>query len=135
VIGERVGRYLLGAALLLASVNVAADDTSKKVTVHSLGPKAIRIRIAEGTAYPCESSSNVQLFTGKIEPGATIDIASATECVCIDQTYEPFPDTGWGTSRFQCRPIICDHPGKGAKCKPDPDQTIRIEVRSTPPTG
>ena len=125
----------LAAALALVTITTLApsihsDDSASRVVVKSIGPRAVRIRIAAGTVFPCDSLANDRLYEGKPDIGASVTLASAAECVCIEHTLEPFVDIGWSPPRVQCRPQICTGYGKARRCKADPDQTIRIEVRS-----
>jgi len=127
---------LVAVTLVVAEpIPARADVGATTIVVRALGPKPVRIRVAAGTVYPCDSLANERLYEGKPAVGTHVTINSAAECVCIDQTVEPFTDVGWTASRFQCRPRICTGHGKARRCRPDPDQTIRIDLRSAGSTG
>ncbi len=72
-----------------------ADDVSIPVTLTSAGPKAFKVRLADGAVLPCDSKENTLLFEGKLEPGASVRSTSKRGIVCIQQTYDDFPETGW----------------------------------------
>jgi hypothetical protein len=129
-------RRLIVALWLPIAVLSAGDATADGVTpivVTMLGPGAVRIRIARGNTFPCDSGDNRRLLEGKYAPGDILRTSTPDRCVCVQQTYEPFSDIDWSASSMVCRPQICTRPGKGQKCVPAPDPTIRLAIRSTRP--
>lgn len=76
------------------------------ISVSMVGPKAVRVRVAIGVSMPCDSSNNGKLFDGKVEPGWSQTWVASAACVCIEQTYESFPDVGWGDPFLACRPMV-----------------------------
>jgi hypothetical protein len=115
----------------------AADAAPIVVTL--IGNDEVRVRVAEGSVSPCDSPSNTLLHSGKIKPGDVVKLTTSAECVCVEQTYHPFPVTQWSQSWMACRPQICEwKPGKKKSvrvCRPDPDPTIRIVLTSSTPSG
>ena len=95
-----------------------------------LGPGAVRIRIAQGTTLPCDSIDNKMLVQGRFSPGEVVRTKVPDNCVCLQQTYEPFPDVDWAAASLVCRPQICTGVGRMRRCVPAPDPTIRVGIRS-----
>jgi hypothetical protein len=115
------------------SAGDAAADGSTPVVITMLGPDAVRIRIARGNAYPCDSGDNRMLLQGKYKPGEIVRTSTPDRCLCMQQTYEPFSDTEWSAPSTVCRPQICTRSGRGQKCVPAPDATIRLAIQSRRP--
>ncbi|GAC1394708.1 MAG: hypothetical protein NVSMB47_04050 [Polyangiales bacterium] len=124
----------LGACVLTGGPSVAlGKDAGLPIVIRNVGPKRLRVRVASGNVAPCDSLADESIFSDTLKPGAVVERAlTVGECVCVEQTYEPFPDVGWGQARFQCRPVICHGSGKARLCRPDPDPTIRIDLSSGP---
>jgi hypothetical protein len=122
----------LPIAVLSAGDAVAADGIAP-VVITMLGPGAVRIRIARGSTFPCDSADNRPLLEGKYGPGDIVRTSTPDRCLCVQQTYEPFSDVDWSASSMVCRPQICTRPGKGQKCTPAPDPTIRLAIHSNRP--
>jgi hypothetical protein len=116
--------------MMFASDVVADDATPIEITM--LGPVAVRIRLALGTTFPCDSVDNHRIVDGKFTPGQVVHAATPDRCVCFQQTYEPFSDIDWSASTMVCRPQICTSIGK-KKCVLEPDPTIRLQVSSKRP--
>ena len=76
------------------------------VSVTMTGPKSVRVRVAAGTAAPCDSSANTRLFEGKVKPNWGDTWWVSTACICVEQTYDDFPDVDWGPARIECRPMV-----------------------------
>jgi hypothetical protein len=123
----------LAAMALLVVLGVApcalADDPVVPVIITSVGPKEMRLRVAAGVVGPCESLSNERLFDGTLAPGQRVVLQTAQGCVCIEHTYDDFPDANWAPTMFACRPVIC----AGRRCRPADDQTIRVTLSSAVP--
>lgn len=117
----------------ILSAGDAAADVATPVVITMLGPGAVRIRIARGNAFPCDSGDNHLFVQGKFKPGDIVRTSTPDRCLCFQQTYEPFSDVDWSASSMVCRPQICTRPGKGQKCVPAPDPTIRLAIRSSRP--
>lgn len=120
------------ASLVVTSASVGADD-GMPVVVKSLGPKSMRVRISAGQTLPCDSSANDKIFEGKLDPGWSITVYTASLSVCVEHTYHDFPDVHWSQGDIEWRPMICTWYGKYKHCVPAPDPTIRVNVDSTPP--
>jgi len=120
----------LTAAMMPAGDVGAGDPTPIEVTM--LGPDAVRIRVALGSTYPCDSGDNRLIVEGKFAAGQVVHAAAPDHCVCFQQTYAPFSDTDWGASAMVCRSQICSDIGK-KHCVPAPDPTIRLQVSSQRP--
>jgi hypothetical protein len=93
------------------------------------GPKAVRVRISAGTTLPCDSTANTPIFEGKVQPGWTATWMVSTSAVCIEQTYDNFPDVGWGDPWLAWRPMHYDQWGRWVRSN-DP---IVVTLQSTPP--
>ena len=138
-VDRRASLWLLGlspvVAALLTCVLLAGDVAAgsvARVEITMLGPSAVRVRVADGTTFPCDSTNNRMLVQGKFSPGEVV-LASTTEtCVCVQQTYEPFSDADWSESALACRPVICKGAGRARRCVPAPDSTIRVRIYSKP---
>jgi hypothetical protein len=116
-------------ALIADEVNA---DVVTPIEITLLGPGAVRIRVASGTSFPCDSADNRRLIEGKFEAGQVARATTPDHCVCFQQTFEPFSDIDWSASSQLCRPQICKVTGR-RKCVPAPDPTIRVQVRSQRP--
>lgn len=120
-----------GAAALFGAVwRVSADDAPRPVIVRSVGPKAMRARVAVGSVFPCSSSSNTQLFDGPLAPGQEIALTTAADCVCVEHTFDDFPEKNWSSSETFCRPVVCTGGGRTRVCHPAPDPTLRVDLAS-----
>jgi hypothetical protein len=121
----------LPLALLFAGGATAGSPTPIEITM--LGPDPVRIRIALGLTFPCDSGDNHLLLEGKFKAGDIARAQTPDACVCLQQTYAPFSDIDWGFATRVCRPLVCIGGGKARRCWPAPDPTIRLSIRSNPP--
>lgn len=120
------------AALVLFLLAIAADARASEpahVVVYAHGPKKVKIRLSVGRSTPCDASSNRHLYTGPINAGEELSIPFHEACACLEQTYEDFPDTGWGTPLLRCRPQVCIN----GFCGPDVSVPIYFEIASKRP--
>ncbi|HEX3776418.1 MAG TPA: hypothetical protein VHV51_18230 [Polyangiaceae bacterium] len=117
-------------ALALWSAGDARADDVTPVELTMLGPDPVSVQVARGNTFPCDSIDDQILLRGKFAPGQVVRLSSPDVCVCMQQTYAPFPDVDWGPSLRICRPQICRGAGKGQRCVPAPDPTIRVRIRS-----
>ncbi|HEX7670471.1 MAG TPA: hypothetical protein VF395_12840 [Polyangiaceae bacterium] len=113
-------------AVLGAAPCALADDPVLPVVVSSVGPKAMRLRVAAGIVAPCSSPSNTPLFEGGIAPGQRVVLGTTGNCVCTEHTYGDFPDANWSEALIACHVMICT----GRTCRPNPDPAIRVSVSS-----
>jgi len=95
------------------------------------GPKTIRVRVAAGNVQPCDSGSNRILYDDTLKPNATLDFMVSAGCICVEQTYDDFPDTDWSQSHLECRPQKCE--GSPPVCYPDATGLIDVTVYSSRP--
>jgi len=123
-------RTLLCLAVALAGAADARAGEVTPVELTMLGPNAVSVRVAQGTTQPCDSGDNRMLVRGKFAPGAIVRATSPDACVCVQQTYDSFPDIDWAPGAIVCRPQICQGVGRARRCFPAPDPTIRIGIRS-----
>ncbi len=73
------------------------------VEVTMLGPDAVRVRVTNGVAMPCDSIDDRPLIVGRFTASETIrTVAVGDGCVCFQQTYAPFSDTDWSTATRLC---------------------------------
>jgi hypothetical protein len=121
-----VGTLLVG---LLLTVDATADSAAY-VEITMLGPSAVQIRVADGTTFPCDSTNNRMLVQGKFNPGNVVLAVTSNSCLCVQQTFEPFPDTDWSAPALACRPLVCSGTGRARRCVPAPDPTIRVRIHS-----
>lgn len=122
---------LLGS--LAAGDAHAESESAVPVEVTMLGPGAVRVRVSEGMAMPCDSSDARVIILGKYEPGEVLQATSSEDCVCVQHTYEPFSDTDWSDAKLICRPMNCENVNGTLRCTPAPDPTIRISIESRRP--
>jgi len=132
---RHLGRWVLSLLLPTAMLSGgdAAADAVTPVVITMLGPGTVRIRIALGSTFPCDSGDNRRLIEGKYGPGEVVRTSTPDRCVCLQQTYEPFTDIEWSAPLTVCRPQICTRSGRGKKCVPAPDPTIRFGIHSKRP--
>lgn len=101
-------KVLAGIVMSVALVPSAhAQSTIAPVVVEVAAAAPVRVRIAAGTAIPCDSTANVPLFEAMVRPGAPMAIRSDALCVCWQQTSPAFPNNGWSSPALQCRPREC----------------------------
>ena len=127
---------VVAGSLAVASGALAADTPPQPVIVKSIGPKAMRVRIAafkSNFVYPCSSPDNIQIFEGPVEPGASVRVETAAGCVCVAHTFDDSPDLNWSMGQSECRPQLCLGRGRAKRCWPNPDPTIRVTLSSRPP--
>ena len=117
-------------ALGMLLTSTASADGITPIEVTLLGPSAVRVRISRGSTMPCDSGDDRQLIAGKFAPGQVVRASTPDDCVCVQQTYEPFADVDWAAGSMICRPQICTWAGRSKHCVPAPDHTIRIAIRS-----
>lgn len=127
-------RRLLALGLLAAIAiarDAAADAPAQPapVVVIAHGPKTIKVRLSVGRSTPCDAMSNRQLYTGPMKPGEHLVWPFHEECACLEQTYDDFPETGWGAPLLRCRPKICI----GEYCGPDTRFPIQFDIDSKRP--
>jgi hypothetical protein len=126
-------RWPLVASFLCAFVLFSDDGnawTALEIVANLAGPRSVRVEIAAGVVNPCDSSWNVPLYRGKMNPGDVIFLQSPASCICWRQTYDNFPDTNWSTSRITCKTgVTCRH----KTCTIYPDPILRLYLVSTEP--
>jgi hypothetical protein len=130
----RYFRELTVATLALVSAGSGADAQSvplMPVFVQQTGPKAIKVEIAAGRVGPCDSAYNARLFQGWVEAGRTLRVMSPYGCVCYRQTYDDFPEVNWSPSTVTCRRICAVQGGYGL-CPADPNDSLFVQIRSSP---
>lgn len=106
------------------------SEIAVPVEVTMLGPGAVRVRVSEGMAMPCDSSESHLIIDGKYEPGEVLRGSSSEDCVCVQHTYEPFADIDWSDAKVICRPMNCEKINSTLRCTPAPDPTIRVSIES-----
>jgi hypothetical protein len=127
-------RELLVASLACVSAATGANAQSTAlmpVYVQQVGPKAVQVEIAAGRVAPCDSAYNARLFHGWVDPGRTLRVMSPYGCVCYRHTYHDFPQVNWSPGTVTCR-RICTVQGGYGLCPADPNDSLFIEVRSSP---
>jgi hypothetical protein len=122
----------LFSPVMLLAADVGAEPATTPIEITLLGPAAVRVRVALGTSFPCDSGDNRRIVEGKFPAGHVVHAQTPDRCVCFQRTYAPFSDTDWSASSMVCRPQICTFPGK-KKCVPAPDPTIRLRIPSSRP--
>ena len=126
-------RWPVVVAGAFALVFVDADGrawTSLGVVVGLAGPRSVVVEIAAGVVNPCDSSWNVPLYRGRMNPGDVLALQSPKSCICWRQTYDNFPDTNWSPSRITCKTgVTC----RNKTCTVDPDPVLRLYLVSTEP--
>ena len=126
-------RPTLAALVALVALSTLGGGASANgpahVIVYAHGPKKVKIRLSVGRSTPCDASSNRQLYTGPINGGEELSIPFHEACACLEQTYEDFPDTGWGSPLLRCRPQVCIN----GFCGPDTSVPIYFEMHSKRP--
>ena len=105
----RASAALLALALLAAAPDVFArrvppPPPPAPVTLQMSGAKSIRARLSLGVGMPCDSSADVKIYDGPVDPGFSQTWMAASWCFCVEHTTESFPDTEWVDARIVCRP-------------------------------
>lgn len=133
----RVSSCALVASFVLSESTLppanAAASMVTPVELTMVGPEAVSVRVARGTTLPCDSGDNRMLVQGKFNAGQVVRTSSSESCVCIQQTYQPFPDVDWAPGGVVCRPQLCTGAGKARRCVPAKDPTIRLRIQSQRP--
>ena len=120
----------LAGALFAAT---AAEPSLTPIELTMVGPEAVSVRVAGGTTLPCDSGDDRMLVQGKFNAGQVVRTSTPDTCVCVQQTYQPFPDVDWAPATVVCRPLVCRGAGKTRRCVPTPDPTIRLRFQSQRP--
>jgi len=115
----------LGAAFSLAASAPATIPIP--VEFYLQGPGTVRLIVAHGAYMPCDASENRRLIDGKFGPGQVLRTTFDGQCVCYQQTYEPFVDSDWSVPRTACIPC---RGKRGEACPPGADMTIRVAISS-----
>jgi hypothetical protein len=121
---------LSASTVMLLAADVGADGATP-IEITLLGPRAVRVRLASGTTFPCDSGNNRPIIEGKFSAGEVLRASTPDWCVCFQQTYEPFSDIDWSAPALVCRPLICTRGRR--RCLPSSDPTIRLRIRSERP--
>jgi hypothetical protein len=125
----------VGAVILVAGCAVlqGGDVLGQSITMPVLvtidARKPVQVLVATGPTLPCDASENRPLVKGWMQPNQSARAMSTTGCVCVQHTYDDFPDVNWSTAQMVCR-RGCP---KGVRCTPDPNQTLWIPIRATVP--
>jgi hypothetical protein len=122
---RRILAFALVSTILLMNHDGSAD-VPLPVTVRVVGQGAIRMRVAEGHAAPCDASSNQMRFDGWIDAGSSAVFVADSDCVCVEHTYGAFREAQWSIARVACRAI----PWRSHR---RPDNAITIEVSTDTP--
>ncbi len=101
------------------------------VIVTSLGPDAVRVRVASGRTMPCDSSSNRMVIDARLDAGQAVRATSNRGCVCFQQTYAPLADSDWSTPQRVCSPCAYNPATRVWVCPPQREPTIAIQVASS----
>ena len=122
---------LLALVALAATTGLADAGVGTPVVVRSVGPKRVRLEIAEtpNLVLPCDAFDNVILYRGWIEPGQKVHVASPSGNVCWRQTSESFPELDWSESRVVMTRKTC----RRAPCPP-PAPRIELTMSSSDPS-
>ena len=119
-------------AFVCAAAGADAQSISlMPVFVQQTGPKAVQVEIAAGRVGPCDSAYNARLFHGWVDPGKTLRVMSPYGCICYRHTYDDFPQVNWSPSTVTCR-RICTVQGGYGLCPPDPNDSLFVQIRSSP---
>jgi hypothetical protein len=90
-----------GLSVVLFTSPAASDAPNVEVRV--VGQGAVRLRIAEGPAAPCDSSVNRPRVSGWVEAGSAFAFWSPSGCLCVEHTWGGFREQGWSTPAIVCR--------------------------------
>jgi len=120
---------LFAAVAVATDANADAPPQPAPVVVIAHGPKTIKVRLSVGSSMPCDAMSNRQLYTGPMKPGEHLVWPFHEACACLEQTYDDFPETGWGAPLLRCRPKIC----YGQYCVPDTSFPVHFDIDSKRP--
>ncbi len=127
------GLVLASCCLLTSSAANAGAPSVTPIELTMAGPEAVSVRVARGTTLPCDSGDDRVLVRGKFNAGEVVRASTTDACVCIQQTYQPFPDVDWAPAGVVCRPQSCVGAGKAKRCVPMKDPTIRLRIQSQRP--
>jgi hypothetical protein len=118
---------LAGLSLGPLAIPDAAAEEAIPVVVSVVGKGVIRVRVADGTSLPCDSSTNHVLFDGHVKAGDKISLASKAGSVCVDHTYGSFRESQWAGGTIW----------SGARYKPwssrQPERVIRGSLSTEAP--
>lgn len=132
----RASLRLVHFCVLASAVTLTARATAPTITpieLTMMGPESVRVRVARGTTLPCDSGDNRMLVQGRFAAGEVVRASTTAFCVCVQQTYQPFPDLDWAPGSVVCRPQVCTGIGKAKRCVPASDPTIRLRIHSQRP--
>ncbi|MEO8903276.1 MAG: hypothetical protein ABI488_14160 [Polyangiaceae bacterium] len=135
-LGGQAGRCLVGGSLAFSGTLFAqsvAAPTITPIELTMVGPDSVSVRVSGGTTLPCDSGDDRMLVQGKFNAGEVVRASTTAGCVCVQQTYQPFPDIDWTPAGVVCRPQACRGVGRTRRCVPAKDPTIRLRFQSQRP--
>lgn len=96
----KLTRVVAIALLLGAQPTPAAAQSSMPVYVSVVGSGQIRVVLASGGTLPCDATSNVVFFNGKLAAGSVYTFVSPTPALCERHTYGSFREAQWSPDRL-----------------------------------
>jgi len=97
------------ALVALATAGLESDARAQPwsvpVYVSVVGSGSIRVRVAAGDIVPCDSSSNLPLFDGRMSAGTTTELQSPYGCICEQHTHGAFREVDWTPSQIWCQQV------------------------------
>jgi hypothetical protein len=104
--GSRIRSGVLALHAVVAAVAVEGDaDAASRplvVVVHARVPIRVQIALSPHGELPCDSSENVMVFDGAVDPRVGL-VLSAEGPICIRHTFDDFPEENWGSSQLWYR--------------------------------
>jgi hypothetical protein len=98
------GRIVLAAGLLAGLTWTARGPAAEPTPamVEAFGSGRVRLRLAEGTNVPCDSSTNRPVLDGWIEAGTPLMLFVGSSCICVEHTWGTFRKSDWAPGQIVC---------------------------------
>jgi hypothetical protein len=96
---------LAAVAMAVAPGDARAQPWTIPVYVSVVGSGVVRVSVAAGNVVPCDSSTNVPLFDGRMSAGTTTVLASPYGCICERHTHGAFREVDFTTPQIWCQQI------------------------------
>lgn len=113
---------------ILVGVALPADLPAAEpvpLVIEAIGTGAVRVRLAEGTTAPCDSSLNRRVFDGWVAANAPLTATVGSSCVCVEHTWGGFRESQWSPGR-----IVCNRPRTRLRAA---DPVIRVRFSTDAP--
>jgi hypothetical protein len=111
----------------LACTAVARAEQPTVMVIRNVGVRSVRVQVALGPAFPCDSSENRVVFDGSVAPGTARVLELGDAVVACARKTSAGTILDWGPSLWLRGGYRCGR-GRGAPCWRDPSVPMRFDV-------